>query len=534
MSARGLPVTIAVFTSGAVLLGVELAASRVLAPYFGNSLFVWGALIGVVLSGLAIGYWLGGVVADRVPSPLLLVGVIAAGAASILAIPFLDEHVLEFVVSWDPGPRADPVVAAILLFGLPSVLLAGVTPIAVRLRAREVDTVGATAGRLFSISTVGSIVGTFATAFWLIPELGTDQLLGYCAAALFGGALVACLAQRQLLVSAGLAAAAAGAAAVAATTLAPDIGGTLSATAARNWSPAYRIHERLTSASSERPEYAGYKIVYQKDTRYHRLAVVEDGITRTLRFGSSFQSAMNIADPFKTEYRYTDFLGLGFAYRSQVRSMLIIGLGGASAPKRLWRDHPGLQLDVVELDPVVVDVARRWFKLPTDPRLSIHTGDGRRFLAETNRRWDVIALDAYFEDGIPFHLTTREFVEQARERLAPGGVILMNVIGAVRGDGSKLFRAIYRTYRTAFPTVVVHPVDDPSGEAYQNLILVATDQPAPAESVLLRRWNERRAENPTSPDLTRAIRDSYSLPVRIDDVPTLTDDYAPTDALLLE
>src|SRR6187455_214806 len=113
----------AVFLSGAALLGVEIAASRVLAPTFGSSLYVWGALIGVVLTGLSIGYWLGGALADRWPSPYLFVGAIALGAGLVLAIPVVDEWVLEQVVEWDPGPRLDPLVASILLFGPMSVVL---------------------------------------------------------------------------------------------------------------------------------------------------------------------------------------------------------------------------------------------------------------------------------------------------------------------------------------------------------------------------------------------------------------------------
>src|SRR5687767_130341 len=172
-----LPILAAVFISGAALLSVELAASRVLAPFFGNSLFVWGALIGVVLAGLAAGYWMGGTLVDRFPTIRLLLGVAAAGALSVLAIPLLDGPVLRAIVSWDPGPRADPVLASVILFGPTSVLLAGVVPIAVRLRSVSVDDAGRTAGRLFALSTVGSIFGTFLTAFWLIPELGTDELL---------------------------------------------------------------------------------------------------------------------------------------------------------------------------------------------------------------------------------------------------------------------------------------------------------------------------------------------------------------------
>src|SRR3954471_10644577 len=154
---RGAALAFTTFVAGAVLLGLELAASRVLAPAFGNSLFVWGALIGVVLTGLSIGYWAGGVLADRMPSPRLLLGSVFVGGMLVLAIPLVDERVLRFVEDWDPGPRLDPLIAATILFFPPSVVLATVTPIAVRIASRELAFVGRTAGRLFSVSTAGSI-----------------------------------------------------------------------------------------------------------------------------------------------------------------------------------------------------------------------------------------------------------------------------------------------------------------------------------------------------------------------------------------
>jgi spermidine synthase len=529
VAARGVPVTIAVFTSGAVLLGVELAASRVVSPFFGNSLFVWGALIGVVLAGLAVGYWIGGTVADRLPATALLVGALALGAVAVLLVPVVDDPVLEWVVSWDPGPRADPVVAAVILFAVPSVLLASVTPIAVRLRARELTSVGSTAGGLFAVSTIGSIVGTFSTAFWLVPELGTDQLFGFAAAALFAAATIVALTDRRAVTAIGAAAACA-AAVVAGFLLAPETGGTLSTAAARNWSPVYRLHEDVSKLPPI--DYGSLEVVYRKDTRYHRLAVVQSDEHRMLRFGSSYQSAMDLHDHYRTVYTYTDFFSLALAYRSHVRSMLFLGLGGGSAQKRMWRDFPRLHLQVAELDPVVVDVARRFFAVPDDPRLRVAVDDGRQYLDKTDRQWDAIAVDTYFDDGVPFHMTTREFVELARRRLAPGGVVLVNIIGAVSGEGSKLFRAMYRTYRTVFPTVLVHPVE--GGTGYQNIILVATDQPAPAKEVLLGRWRRVRAASPTAPDLALAIRDRYDGEIATDDVPTLTDDYAPTDALLVD
>jgi spermidine synthase len=141
-------------------------------------------------------------------------------------------------------------------------------------------------------------------------------------------------------------------------------------------------------------------------------------------------------------------------------------------------------------------------------------------------------IDTYYSDSIPFHMTTREFVELAHSRLRPGGVVVMNVIGAVRGSGSKLFRSLYRTYRTIFPTVVVHPVGS-SQSIITNLILLATDAAEPGESVLAGRWREVRKRRPQAPNLATAIRDRVDQQIPTDDVPTLTDDYAPTDALLL-
>jgi spermidine synthase len=529
MGRRGAAVAVAVFLAGAVLLGVEIAASRVLAPFFGNSLFVWGALIGVVLAGLAVGYWVGGTIADRFPRHELLVAAIALGAAGVLAIPFIDQAVLEAVVGWDPGPRANPLLASVLLFGAPSVVLASVTPIAVRLHARELARLGRTAGRLFSVSTIGSIVGTFATAFWLIPELGTDQVLGVGAAVLFAAATIVALSER-LVAGSLVALGATVVAAVAVTSLAPETGGSLSKAAAENWSPVYRLRGKPSSLPSS--DFSGAKILFRKETRYHQLSVIENVDTRSLRFGSSFQSETYIDDPFETAYKYTDYFFLGPAYKPDTGSMLFLGLGGGSAPKRFWRDFPELELQVVELDPVVVDVAHRFFAVPDDPRLPIAVADARQYLERSSARWDVIAIDTFFEDGLPFHLTTREFLELVRKRLTPGGVVVTNIIGSVSGDGSKLFRSLYRTYRSVFPTVLVHPVA--GGTGYQNLIVVATDGAAPSKQFLDQQWERLRAKHPSAPSLTEAIAERHDSLIPTRDVPVLTDAYAPVDALLVD
>jgi spermidine synthase len=539
---QGLALSVVVFLSGAVLLGVEIAASRVLAPTFGSSLYVWGSLIGVVLTGLAIGYALGGALADRWPSPLLLLAALALGAALVLAIPIVDGWVLDAVTAWDPGPRLDPLIAAAMLFGAASVVLASVTPIAVRLAAQSLERLGRTAGRLFSISTAGSIVGTFATAFWLVPSYGVDQLMAVGAVTLLAAAGLLAVVER-LWVPAVALAAAIGAASIGVVALEPDAVVRLEASEARNWSPLVRQRDERTPRALDPADVAdrnsGFTVREARDTRYHRLVVADDDDSRYLRFDSSFQSGMFLSSPFRTRFAYTDYLHLGLAYAPGATRVLVVGLGGGAVQKRIWRDFDDVVVTTVELDPDVVDVAYRWFALPRDGRLPVEVDDGRRFLQRTDARWDVILVDAFYADGVPFHLTTLEFVELLRSRLRPGGVVAVNIIGALAGDDSKLTRAVAKTYAGVFPTVELHPVYEGVGdrrpEDTRNIVLVATERAAPTVRRLRQSWAEVRASRaPTAPALGNAIRDRWRRPLRVDDVPYLTDSYAPTDALLVE
>jgi spermidine synthase len=526
----------AVFLAGAALLSLEIASSRVMAPYFGSSLFVWGALIGVVLAGLSVGYWLGGIVADRWGTPLLFVGILALSGLLVLAIPFVDERLLDWVVAWDPGPRLNPVAATIAIFGLPSVVLGTVSPLAVKLLAHSLERLGRTAGRLFAVSTAGSIAGTFATAFFLIPELGTDQLIATLAVVLLAAAAVVALVERLALAGV-VTLALAGASVGAVVALEPQqAGSVVAASQLQNWSPVYRQRGADRGDMGPAEQYEGFKVLFSKDTRYHRVAVVDDDTTRYLRFDNSYQSGMFLDDPYETRFQYVDYLHLALAYRPQTERMLVVGLGGGSAPKRMWRDFPSLQIDAVEIDPEVVDVAYRFFELPRDPRLKVEAQDGRRYLSRNEGPWDAILLDAFYADSIPFHLATREFLQLAQSRLAPGGVLVTNIIGAVAGKQSRLLRSMLRTYRSVFPTVSVHPVygdgdDDPTG--VRNVIVVASEGAEPSEEFLLSRWNDVRRRAPGAPELASAIRNRVDRPIPTEDVPVLTDDYAPTDALLL-
>jgi len=187
----------------------------------------------------------------------------------------------------------------------------------------------------------------------------------------------------------------------------------------------------------------------------------------------------------------------------------------------------------VEIDPEVVVTARTLFALPDDPRLPVHVMDGRLWLRRSAARYDVIILDAYLIDTIPFHLATREFYRESAARLRPGGVVASNVIGAVRGPESRLFRAIYKTFRSVFPRVYVFPVGGGAPESLRNIILVGAGDPPLTRSEIAAR--AAAAEQSGRIRIEGISQDAATLlddPIETRDVPILTDDYAPTDALI--
>jgi spermidine synthase len=372
-----------------------------------------------------------------------------------------------------------------------------------------------------------------------VPELGTDQVLAVGALGLLIAA-AAVAAGQKLLVELTVSLALAGACVGAVVALAPEQGGRLEGAAARNWSPLYRLQSEDSDGSAdakELSESSGFDVLDAQDTRYHRMVVATDGESRFLRFDNSFQSGMWVKQPFRTRFAYTDYLDLALAYRPEAKRVLFIGLGGGSAPKRIWRDFPNLELQVVELDGEVVDAAYKWFALPRSPRLEVDVDDGRRWLNRHDEKWDAIVLDAFYADSIPFHLATREFLELAATRLEPGGVVVSNFIGAMTGEQSRLLRSVVRTYRSVFPTVLVHPVfegGDKEPTEIRNIIIVGSEGAAPSKDFLAERWNRLREQTGgKAPDLTGAIANRWEQNVPTGDVPLLTDDYAPTDALLL-
>lgn len=478
-------------------------ASRVVAPYFGNSIYVWGSLIGVFLAALALGYFLGGLAADRWPSPVVFSGIVFAAGALVVPIPVLGPRLLDAIELTGWGPRAGPLAATLALFSLPGVLMGMVSPFAVRLRARTVATIGNVAGILYALSTTGSIAGTLLAAFILIAVMSVPAIIF-----LLGGTMI-------LLAIAGW---------LRVRRIAPAIAAAV----------LFVLLAAALPMAAPPPEA---ELRFEQDTVYHRIAVTDEGRVRFLKLDNYWQSGLDLDDPRRTVFAYADYLHLPVVFRPEARWVLFVGLGGGTAPTRYHQDYAAMTIEVVELDPAVVRVARRYFNLPDDGRLRVSAQDGRLFVARAPRQYDIIVLDAYLIDTIPFHLATREFLETARSRLMPGGVLASNVIGAVGGPHSGFFRAVYKTYRAVFPTVYVFPIEwgqYGSPETLRNILIIGTDRPAlTTAAILAAAARARRTPGVTVRRLEEAARDLYTDPVPTDDVPVLTDDYAPVELLIL-
>ncbi|MHC4502419.1 MAG: spermidine synthase, partial [Planctomycetota bacterium] len=419
-----------VFVCGTVLMAAEIAGSRVLAPHFGSAIFVWGSLIGVVMAALAIGYYVGGRVADKKPSFPLLCGIVAGAGLWLLVMPAFSNAVCGGIEIAFDGPRAGPLLASVVLYIVPGVLLAMVSPFAVRLSARELTHIGNVAGRLYALSTIGSIVGTIGTAFVLIPYMGTRKLVFSLGVALLltaavGMAVVWREARKGLKTAAGILLAAGLIGPVVALGL-DEPGARLS----RPWEVRWGIEHKLIDWS---------------DSAYHLILVIvqpeykepETGKTRArrvLRFNDRIQSAIYIdtaegdakagterLKSFESAVGYTDLLHLGLIFCPEARKALVVGCGGGIAPTELARDY-GMDVDIAEVDPEVERIARKYFHVGMDARerVKFHIGDGRRTLKRLEGGYDLIVLDAYSSGGhIPAHLTTREFLELCLSKLSP-------------------------------------------------------------------------------------------------------------------
>jgi spermidine synthase len=417
----GVALAALVFGAGIGALATEITASRLLAPYFGSSTIVWANLIGIVLAALALGYWLGGRIADRRPEPRLLGLIVLASALLVGAIPFAAKPFLELTVEGLDTASLGAVVGSFLaVLGLcapPVVLLGMVSPFAVRLAVERVETAGAVAGRLYALSTAGSLLGVFLPALVLIPAVGTQRTFLVVAALLAVSACVL-LGRRYLVVAAALAA-----------LLAVPPG-------------AVKAEEGLLHEETSFYQYI--RVTEEPDGR--RLLELNEGV--------AVHSVWR-RDAVLTGGVWDTFLALPPLLGRPLERVAILGNAGGTTARALGRYYPQATVDGVEIDPAVSRVGRRYFGLGDNPRLRVHDLDARPFLRSTDERYDLIVVDAYHQPYVPFYLATREFFALVRERLRPGGIVALNV-ASVPGD-TRLVRAIGTTLAAELPQVLAWP-----------------------------------------------------------------------------
>ncbi|MDR3254337.1 MAG: fused MFS/spermidine synthase [Synergistaceae bacterium] len=449
------------FLCGMCVMVLEMAGSRVVAPYMGTSLIVWTSLIGIIMASLTLGYWLGGRVADKRPQPGLLARIIISAAIVTAIVGLWANTLLAALASSAPNVYVGSIIASICLFALPSALLGMVSPFIVRLAINNLGSAGATVGRFSALSSAGSILGTFLGGFVLISLFSSRTIIFLVAAALATVALLLQGTRWKVLAPAALISICLGI-----------------------LSEAGVLPMALESEKTENKHY-GIVNVDDIDTPYNTIKIME--ISSDIRGGGrkirilqtdpmGAQSLMYLDNPPELYSDYTKFYDLAFHYKRDVKNVLMLGGGGYCVPRHITETRPEVSVDIVELDPGVTAVARKYFNLEDRRGQVIYHEDARQFLnrevASGERKYDAIFEDVFGSSyNIPFHMTTAECMARIRELLVPDGVFVVNVISSIDGE---LFSGIYSSIAVSFPTVMIFPATYPNmGSVRQNVMIVA-------------------------------------------------------------
>ncbi len=491
-----------VFFAGASVMSTEMGASRLLAPFFGTSLLIWAALIGLVLIYLTVGYTIGGRLADRYPTHEALYRLTAWAGFTIVLIPIVAQPLL----SWSSQGFArlsqniflGSLFSILLLFAIPLTLLGTVSPWAVRLRVQDVSGAGNAAGSVYALSTVGSIVGTFLPVLFLQPEIGTRASIWVFGILLLSLSLVGLLravGRRAVPYAAMLGLAV--------------------------------LLVVFFNGGGIRSAEAGNRLLYEDESAYNYIQVTEDTQgTRRLILNEG-QATHSVYNP---DYMLTggpwDYFLLAPLFRPEglekpVENVLLIGLAAGTVSNQYSAVYPRAKMDGVEIDGQIVEVGRRYFEM-NNPQLQAHVQDGRSFVLQTEERYDVVGIDAYRQPYIPFHLATKEFFESVREKLRPGGVVVINT-GRTPGD-YRLPRAMGSTMGAVFPSVFFVDTDQ-----YYNTLVFATSEPMTVEQF---RANAAKADDPRLRAVIELAYESGNLQAFEPNQAAFTDDLAPIERVI--
>jgi predicted membrane-bound spermidine synthase len=494
-----------VFAAGMTSLGVELSAARLLDPFFGNSLIIWAVLIGMVLLYLTVGYYAGGRWADGKPYRGVLYQITAWAAFLIGLVPFVARPVLLWSLrgfaEYSAGILIGSLLGVLVLFSAPMILLGCVSPFAIRLSLEggDVASSGNTAGRIYALSTVGSLVGTFLPVLVLIPNIGTRAtfflfsfiLLAISLAGLFFTVKVRAVPYLLLPL-------------------------------------VLLILIVALPAGVIKPAESG-ELLHEAESAYNYIQVVKKGHEVWLRLNegegihSIYAPGYVLLDGVWDFFLIAPYLNEPPYEADQVGSLALIGSAAGTVSKQYSQIYGPIPIDGAEIDPEIIRVGREYFEM-NEPNLNAVAQDGRYFLMNSPRTYDVIAVDAYRPPYIPFHLTTREFFAEVREHLTDDGVVAINA-GRSRTNWT-LVDALASTMKAEFPSVYVVDLTPPDQDA-GNVLVIATKQPTEMENLT------RNMELMTHPLLRRVAQDAIPLTTEFTEPTTVfTDDKAPVEQVV--
>ncbi len=478
---------ITVFLSGALTMMLELIAARVLSPYVGSSNLIWTTIIGIMLTSMSIGYWFGGKMADKnkendikILSNYLLVSAIATSIIPILEVIFID--VLSQLSS---NLIVVAIICATVTFGIPSFLLATVSPIAVKIKNNSMDHIGATSGKISSLSTIGSIFGTFFAGFILIPNLGVRNIILGCSILLWILSVylfnkkdkkyyMLMMVELVVIIALNL------------------LGGYL-----------FQI---------KNPE-----ITKDVDSEYSRIWVtnlnVDETTYKTLQVDTGLESYIN-QETGEMGATYLYYYDLFEYYDKEANNALMIGGAAYTYPMHYLKKYENKTIDVVEIDEKMTQIAEEEFGLDkNNPNLGLITQDGRSYLNYNEKKYDTVFIDAFKGLNAPFELTTYEAMQKVYDSLDENGTVITNIISAIEGKDADFIKYEYSTYKAVFDDVKVYQVNsDHLPEEKQNLILVGIKGNGNINTDKEEEYNEL---------LSNEIKDFTS------DKQVVTDDYAP-------
>ena len=476
-----------VFLSGALTMMLELIAARILSPYVGSSNLIWTTIIGIMLTSMSIGYWLGGKVADKnkdndinVLSGYLLISAIATSF-----IPVLETNFIEALAQLTDNLILVAIICATVTFGIPSFLLATVSPIAVKIKNSSMDSVGTTSGKISSLSTIGSIFGTFFAGFVLIPNLGVRNIIIGCSILLWILSIYLfnkkdkkyyLFAIIELVIIIGL-----------------------------NLLGGYYF-------KSAHPE-----IIKDVDSEYSRIwvrqAQAKEATYKTLQVDTGIESYIN-QETGEMGARYLYYYDLFEYYHKDAKDALMIGGAAYTYPMHYLKKYEDKTIDVVEIDETMTEIAEEEFGLDKEnPNLGLITQDGRSYLNYSDKKYDTIFIDAFKGMNAPFELTTYEAMKKAYDDLKENGTVITNIVSTLEGKDAEFIQYEYNTYKAVFDDVKVFKVnaDAPNTEK-QNIMLIGFKGNTDIDEEKEEEYSEL---------LNSELTDFTS------DKPIVTDDYAP-------